>query len=356
MSCEWSKRRTAKFSIQARSLLVRRVDTILDCLRRIRQRAAECTSWDTIIASAPQLPLPETYPPETELADGLEIDHGNDSSDIWGFKGSDIQSPLGDDTRIAEASQTAEEKSEHIHTTPSLLSTPWEETVLCDLTTSIMRIEAHSQDNASLLLYKNGATEHWVLNQCAETDSQAASTLLSDFLELHPILTLPTPRSSCSSSSYSYYSSSEEGSSIGPGVDGNSCDFTRNGDSDSCLHGQQEVEEISATQLAKLGQIIHHVERFSQYLASSLEKERKSHRVQDERWSIRDSDGNVAALMKSRGYSSPLSQCIAVDEDWPSEWDLAALETRPFYDKYAPAPKIEPIKPKKTKPAREPRW
>ncbi|CAH0044470.1 unnamed protein product [Clonostachys solani] len=354
MPCEWSARRTTKFSIEARSLLVRRVDTILDCLRRIRQRAAECTSWDTIIASAPQLPLPEPSPPETELIDGHKIGDGSESSDNWGFEDSDVDSQPCSDTRTVE--ESAEEKPEHILATPNLLSTPWEETVLCDLTTSIMKIEAHSQDTASLLLYKNGATEHWVLNQCAQTDSQAASTLLSDFLELHPILTLPTSRSSCSSSSYSYYSSSEEDSSIGPGADGNSCDFTRNGDSDSCLHGQPEVEEISATQLAKLGQLIHSIERFSQYLNSSLDKERKSHRVQDERWSIRDSDGNLAALMKSRGYSSPLSQCIAVDEEWPSQWDLNALETRPFYDKYAPTPKIEPIKPKKTKPAREPRW
>uniref|UniRef100_A0A8H7KEC5 Uncharacterized protein n=1 Tax=Bionectria ochroleuca TaxID=29856 RepID=A0A8H7KEC5_BIOOC len=351
MPCEWRTRRTAKFSIEARSLLSRRVDTILDCLRRIRQRAAECTSWDTIIASAPQLPLPEPDPLDTELIDGHKIGDGSDSPDSSGFEDSDVGSQLGGDTTTVEV----KEKQEHI-ATPNLLSTPWEETVLCDLTTSIMRIEAHSQDTASLLLYKNGATEHWVLNQCAQTDSQAAPTLLSDFLELHPILTLPTPRSSCSSSSYSYYSSSEEGSCIGPGADGNSCDFTRNGDSDSCLHGQPKVEEISAAQLAKLGQLIHNIERFSQYLNSSLDKERKSHRVQDERWSLRESDGNVAALMKSRGYTSPLRQCITVDEQWPSEWDLLFPEIRPFYDKYAPAPKIEPIKPKKKKPAREPRW
>ncbi|CAH0038745.1 unnamed protein product [Clonostachys rhizophaga] len=351
MPCEWRTRRTAKFSIEARYLLSRRVDTILDCLRRIRQRAAECTSWDTIIASAPQLPLPEPDPLDTELIDGHKIGDESDSSDTWGFENCDVDSQLGGNTTTVEV----EEKQKH-NATPNLLSTPWEETVLCDLTTRIMKIEAQSQDTASLLLYKNGATEHWVLNQCAQTDSQAASTLLSDFLELHPILTLPAPRSSCSSSSYSYYSSSEEDSSIGPGADGNGSDFTRNGDSDSCLHSQPEVEEISATQLAKLGQLIYNIERFSQYLNSSLDKERKSHRVQDERWSLRESDGNVAALMKSRGYTSPLRQCITVDEQWPSEWDLLAPEIRPFYDKYAPAPKIEPIEPKEKKPAREPRW
>ncbi|CAG9990455.1 unnamed protein product [Clonostachys byssicola] len=349
MPYDWRTRRTAKFSIEARSLLSRRVDTILDCLRRIRQRAAECTSWDTIIASAPQLPLPEPDPLDTELIDGPKISDESDSSENWGFEDSDVDSPTGSDTRTVEV----EEKQEHIPT-PNFLTTPWEETVLCDLTTSIMKIEAHSQDTASLLLYKNGATEHWVLNQCAQTDSQAAPTLLSDFLELHPILTLPTPRSSCSSSSYSCYSSSEEDSSSDLRADGNSCDFSRNGDSDSCLHSLPEVEEISATQLAKLGQLIHNIERFSQYLNSSLDRERKSRRVQDERWSLRESDGNVAALMKSRGYTSPLRQCITVDEQWPSEWDLLSPEIRPFYDKYTPTPKVEPIKPKKK--AREPRW
>jgi hypothetical protein len=73
---------------------------------------------------------------------------------------------------------------------------------------------------------------------------------------------------------------------------------------------------VDATQLLELQAYMQQVIRFKMYLAKSLIDVRNSLNRREERYRMREANGNITTIMKSHGEGSPLAISTLVDEEW----------------------------------------
>lgn len=97
---------------------------------------------------------------------------------------------------------------------------------------------------------------------------------------------------------------------------------------------------IKASHILSLERHIQSLARFRAYIARSLSDVSAALDRREQRYVMRETNGDITMIMKSRGEGSPLVQSISADDKWPSEedtWGLPQpkLPRRKLYGCYA---------------------
>lgn len=87
---------------------------------------------------------------------------------------------------------------------------------------------------------------------------------------------------------------------------------------------------ITAAHLLQLHEHIQDLTRFRSYLRTSVKDVSDALNRREDRYVMRETNGDITSFMKSRGLGSPLVESISADEKWPDEedtWGMPPVKT-----------------------------
>ncbi|KFA51336.1 hypothetical protein S40293_10814 [Stachybotrys chartarum IBT 40293] len=359
MALDQTRPDTAKISSEVRFILIDKAEAALGALKYLRQRAVAYASPDSVAELALHIPLPRPSSNEVEDLTCLweKRDGGFLPEVVRPESPSLMDMIFGDSTHADEEMECAHDVHDSwfkVLCDASDSSDPFQHleflsaTLPSDSNTSSFGHEAQPHDQCQ------GGNS---CGDCMEWDSSDSETsqlgLDNKALDLtgnamdktHPLL---TPWSQSFPSQLQIYldqldafacgefrtnQASETSASDMP-IDPRLFELQPSTTQDRVdyLHVEHSGSHpVSLDQLLELETYIQPISRFRSYLNESLIAAADKSNRREQRYRMRENDGDITCIMRSHGEGSPLAEAITADEEWPemSEWDAQLVKACP---------------------------
>ncbi|KAF7563602.1 hypothetical protein G7046_g506 [Stylonectria norvegica] len=352
---------TAKLSPELRYILFDRTTEMLSKLGALQRRAMSFASPEAIGAIAPRISLPSPGAGETEqLQDSSRrhdfpwLSESTESLEPEDWVTADDQG--GEDGELSLGGTWMEELSNADEEIMARLIGEWETREVsgdtCDLAASATLSSAEEKTccSSSQQVTHNkskGMMEHplnvpWHQSFPAELEEyvDALQTYVDSRASAQDILLRKLDRASHNASSGAVVDSNSDTDSAGetasdsetnskPEVD---LEVDCNSEAAEPATSQNHylillkrptanVCGISADNLIRLQSIIQQTSEFRSYLSRSLQDIKRALNRREDRYRLRETEGDITTFMRSRGLSSPLTEGISIDEEWPEQWE-----------------------------------